>query len=121
VGTIPKWRTYSTLDWKNHGFDALLGYTFVPTVYDTGSGGFGASAPVRMPSFQQVDLGVGYNFASLRLNPWLERLSVRVGVNNAFDYMPPVAPGGVFETQVDLASYDGAVGRMFYAEARYKF
>jgi iron complex outermembrane receptor protein len=121
VGTIPKWRTYSTLDWKIHGFDALLGYTFVPTVYDTGSGGFGASAPVRMPSYQQVDLGVGYNFASLRLNPWLDRMSVRVGVNNAFDYMPPVAPGGVFETQVDLASYDGAVGRMFYAEARYKF
>jgi outer membrane receptor protein involved in Fe transport len=55
------------------------------------------------------------------MNHWLDNLSVRFGVNNAFDYMPPVAPGGVFDTNADLATYNGAVGRMFYAEAKYKF
>ncbi len=121
VGTIPRWRTYSTLDWKDHGFDVLLGYTFVPTVDDVGSGGNGASPPVRVPSYQQVDLGVGYNFAALKWNRWLNNVTVRVGVNNLFDYMPPVSPGGVYDTNTDLATYDGAVGRMYYGELRYKF
>jgi iron complex outermembrane receptor protein len=121
VGTIPRWRIYSTLDWKDRGFDVLLGYTFVPTVLDIGSGGSGSTPPVRIPSFQQVDIGVGYSFAALKLNRWLDSLSVRIGVNNAFDYMPPAAPGGIFNTQTDLATYNGAVGRMYYAEARYKF
>jgi iron complex outermembrane receptor protein len=121
VGTIPRWRTYTTLDWKFHGFDVLLGYTFIPTVLDIGSGGFGASAPVRVPSYQQLDIGLGYNFASLRKSHWLDKLTVRIGVNNAFDYMPPAAPGGIFNTQTDLATYDGAIGRMFYTEAQYKF
>ena len=121
VGTIPRWRTYSTLDWKDHGFDVLLGYTFVPTVLDVGSGGFGASPPLRIPSYQQVDLGVGYNFAALKMNHWLNNLNLRIGVNNMFDYMPPVSPGGVYDTNTDLATYDGAVGRMYYGELRYKF
>ncbi len=121
VGTIPRWRTYSTLDWKDHGFDVLLGYTFVPTVEDTGTGGNGESPPVRVPSYQQLDIGVGYNFAALKVSRWLDNLSVRIGVNNAFDYMPPDAPGGVFDTNSDLATYNGAVGRMFFADATYKF
>ena len=121
VGTIPRWRTYSTVDWKSHGFDVLAGYTFVPTVATIGSGGSNATPAVRMASFQQVDIGVGYNFAALKLYRWLDGLTVRVGVNNAFDYMPPAAPGGIFDTQADLATYNGAVGRMYYAEARYKF
>jgi iron complex outermembrane recepter protein len=121
VGTVPRWRTYSTLDWKFKGLDVLVGYTFVPTVQDTGSGGFGASAPTPVASYQQVDFGLGYNFSALKWNRWLDNLTVRIGVNNAFDYMPPAAAGGVFDTQSDLATYNGAVGRMFYGELRYKF
>ena len=121
VGTIPRWRTYSTIDWKDHGFDVLLGYTFVPTVEDTGTGGNGESPAVRVASYQQLDIGIGYGFAALGWSRWLDNLSVRIGVNNAFDYMPPVAPGGVFDTNSDLATYNGAVGRMYYAEAKYKF
>ena len=121
VGTVPRWRTYTTVDWKFRGLDVLAGYTFVPTVLAVGSGGFGASPAQRMPSFQQVDLGVGYNFGALKLNRWLDSLTLRIGVNNAFDYMPPAAPGGIFDTQSDLATYNGAVGRMYYAEARYRF
>ena len=121
VGTIPRWRIYSTLDWKFHGFDTLLGYTFIPTVLDIGSGGFGASPPVRIPSYQQLDAGLGYSFSALKMSRWLDKLTLRIGVNNAFDYMPPVAPGGIFNTQTDLATYDGAVGRMYYVEAQYKF
>ncbi len=121
VGTLPRWRTYTTLDWKDHGFDVLMANTFVPQVNAVGPGGSGATAPTRLASFQQWDLGVGYNFAALKLSPWLSNLSVRLGVNNLFDYMPPAAPGATFETNSDIATYNGAVGRMYYAEARYKF
>ncbi len=121
VGTLPRWRTYTTLGWKFRGFDLLLEHTFVPHVNAVGAGGSGATAPVQLASFQQWDLGMGYNFGTLRLNPWLNNLSVRAGVNNLFDYMPPVAPGATFETNSDIATYNGAVGRMLYAEVRYKF
>jgi iron complex outermembrane receptor protein len=121
VGTIPRWRTYTTIGWKDHGFDVLLAYTYIPTVEDVGSGGNGATAPVGLPSYQEYDVGVGYNFGALRWNRWLDQLYVRLGVNNAFNYMPPNAPGGIFTTNADLATYDGAIGRMFYAEGRYKF
>ncbi|HEY1765772.1 MAG TPA: TonB-dependent receptor, partial [Opitutaceae bacterium] len=121
VGTIPRWRTYSTLDWKMHGVDFLAGFTFVPTVEDVGSGGFGAAAPIKVPSYQQWDFSVGYNFNALKVNHWLDGLSVRLGVNNAFNYLPPVSPGGVYDTNTDLATYDGAVGRLFFGELRYKF
>jgi len=121
VGTLPRWRTYLTADWKFRGLDLLAGYTFVPTVADIGSGGSNATPAVRIPSFQQLDLGIGYSFSALKLNRWLDNLTLRVGVNNAFDYMPPAAPGGIFGTQSDIATYNGAIGRMYYAEARYKF
>jgi iron complex outermembrane receptor protein len=121
VGTIPRWRTYSTLNWKKAGFDALVGYTFVPTVNATGTGGFLASAPVRIASYQQVDFGLGYSFSALKLSHWLDGLSVRLGVNDAFNYMPPAAPGAIYETNSDIATYNGAIGRMFYVEGRYRF
>jgi iron complex outermembrane receptor protein len=121
VGTIPRYRTYTTLDWKGHGFDVDLADTFVASVVDIGPGGETSLTPVHIPSYHQVDAGLGYNFASLRYSRWLDNLYVRIGVNNAFNYMPPVAPSGIFDTNSDLATYNGAIGRMFYFEARYKF
>ena len=39
LGTIPRWRTYTTLDWANHGVDAFVGVTWVDSVTDIGTGG----------------------------------------------------------------------------------
>jgi hypothetical protein len=42
-------------------------------------------------------------------------------VDNAFNYMPPVAPYGLQESLADIGSYNGAVGRLWYADLEYKF
>ena len=38
-GTVPKWRTYTTFDYKKDGFDAFVGVTYVSSVTDIGTGG----------------------------------------------------------------------------------
>src|ERR1019366_5348617 len=33
-GTIPRWRTYTTLEWKLGALDAVIGHTYIPSVVD---------------------------------------------------------------------------------------
>jgi iron complex outermembrane receptor protein len=120
-GTIPRWRTYSSIDWKLKGLDVLVGQTFVPSVTDIGSGGLNASPGLNVASYDQYDVVLGYDFSRLNLNPWLKRLSVRIGVNNAFNYQPPVAPYRLQLTLADTGTYGGAIGRLFYVDASLKF
>ena len=120
-GTVPRWRTYTSVDWKFKGLSAFVGQTFIPSVTDIGTGGINASPGLHVASYAQYDFVVGYDFSHLHLSRWLDNLSVRVGVNNAFDYLPPVAPYLLQNTLADTGSYDGAVGRLFYVDASYKF
>lgn len=117
-GTVPRWRTYVSEEWKFHGFDVLAAQTFVPSVTDIGSGGSNESPPLHVPAYVQYDFAVGYKFTNLR---WVNGMTVRVGVNNAFNYQPPVAPYDLQETLADIGTYGGAVGRIFYVDASYKF
>ena len=110
-GTIPRWKTYTSLEWSLHGFDAVVGQTFIPHVYDIGTGGSSESAPLHVPSYDQYDFALGYDFGRAKVGgQFLQGLSIRIGVNNAFDYMPPVAPYDLQESLADVGSYNGAVG-----------
>jgi len=120
-GTVPRWRTYTSLEWKFHGLDVLAAQTFVPQVTDIGSGGVNASPPLKVASFDQWDFAVGYKFSALHWSKWTDNLKVRVGVNNAFGYEPPVAPYDLQNTLSDTGSYNGAVGRLFFTDVSYKF
>lgn len=120
-GTVPRWRTYTTLTWKKSGFSLFAAHTFVPTVTDIGSGGINASPPLNVASFSEFDFAGSYNFGQLNWNRWLNGLTVRVGVDNAFNYMPPVAAYRLLNTLADVGEYNGAVGRMFFVDASYKF
>jgi outer membrane receptor protein involved in Fe transport len=44
-----------------------------------------------------------------------------VGVNNAFNYEPPVAPYDLEESLADVSTYNGPIGRMLYTDISYKF
>lgn len=118
--TVPRWRTYSTLTWQYRSWTFDMAHTYVPTVQDIGSGGAGASAPVGVNSYQQFDFAVKYDFNGSNLGHYFDGLSVRLGINNAFNKMPPVALNAMQDTNSDVGFY-GAVGRMVYVDASYKF
>jgi len=120
-GTIPRWKTYTSITWKNKGFEFLVAQTFIPQVTDIGSGGADESPPLTVASFQQWDFALTYKLSALHWGRWTDGLKVRVGVNNAFDYQPPVAPYRLEDSLADVSTYDGPIGRMFFTDISYKF
>ena len=121
-GTVPKWRTYTTLDYKNAGFDAVVGVTYVESVTDIGVGGVSAkSVSTSVASFTALDVGLSYDFSHLHVSKWLDGLKVTVGVNNLTDKQPPLASDVFPDTNADVGTYDGAVGRMYYINGKYSF
>jgi iron complex outermembrane recepter protein len=120
-GTIPRWKTYTSLTWKGGGLEVLAAQTFIPQVTDIGSGGADASPPLTVASFQQWDFAVTYKLSALHWSHWTDGLKIRFGVNNAFDYEPPIAPYRLENSLADVSTYDGPIGRMFYTDVSYKF
>lgn len=120
-GTIPKWRTHTTLEWTRKGVDVVVAQTLIPKVTDIGPGGDAASAPVSVASYQQYDVIVGYDLSRNRALSWAGKLNLRVGVDNAFNRMPPLAPNANPNTNADVGTYGGAIGRLWFVDAQYRF
>jgi iron complex outermembrane recepter protein len=120
-GTIPRWKTYTSITWMDKGFELLVAQTFIPQVTDIGTGGADESPPLTVASYQQWDFALSYKMSALHWSHWTDGLRVRVGVNNAFNYEPPVAPYRLEDSLADVSTYDGAIGRMFYTDISYKF
>ena len=120
-GTIPRWRTYTTLDWKYEAYDVVLGHTYIPSVVDTGAGGAAQSAPQHVGDYEQFDFLVGSDLGKLSSWKWLGRSQLKVGVNNAFNRMPPLAPNAFPSTNADIGDYNGPIGRLFLVEAKYAY
>ena len=120
-GTIPRWKTYTSITWKYKGAEFLVGQTFIPHVTDIGTGGADESPAETVASFQQWDFAVSYNLSGRHWNRWTDGLKVRVGVNNAFNYEPPVAPYRLEDTLADVSTYNGPVGRMLFTDVSFKF
>jgi outer membrane receptor protein involved in Fe transport len=120
-GTTPRYRSYTSLKWTHAGFDLLAAFTYVPTVTDLGSGGANESPGLPVASYQQWDFAAAYRLSELRLSRWTDGATVRVGVNNAFNYVPPIAPYLLVNTRADISAYNGAIGRMFFVDLSWKF
>ncbi len=122
AGTVPKWRTHTTLDYNNAGVDAFIAMTYVSSVQDIGVGGDNQYGFESVASFTSFDVGVSYSFNHLHASKWLDGLKVTLGCNNIADMQPPTAInafGG--STNADVGTYDGAIGRMFYVDCKYSF
>jgi len=120
-GTIPKWRTYTTVDYKVAGWDAVLGMTYISSVQDIGTGGDDQYGFEHVASFFAFDGQLSYQFKKLHVGYGLDGLKVTLGVNNMFDRQPPLAINAFPDTNADVGTYDGAIGRMWYVSASYKF
>jgi len=123
--TIPRYRTYVTLDWKFHDWEFVTNNTFVPSVVDLGTGGSTGSgqpgvstAPAHVGSYVQEDFAVSYHFRHIR---YLKGLTVTAGVNNAFNRNIPPAYNAFTNSYGDVGEYDGAIGRMYYVDVDYHF
>jgi iron complex outermembrane recepter protein len=120
-GTTPRFKSYASLKWKFKGFDLLAAYTFVSAVTDIGSGGANEAPPLPVASYNQWDFAAAYRLSALHLSHWTDGATIRVGVNNAFNYVPPVAPYQLEDTKADISEYNGGIGRMFFVDVSYKF
>lgn len=121
AGTVPKWRTYTNFDWSFKGLDAVVGVTYVDSVTDVTDGGSNAKGFVPVASFTSFDLALSYDLGHLNASKWLDGLKITIGANNVFNKMPPLAPLSFSDTNADIGTYGGAVGRMLYVNASYKF
>lgn len=119
-GTIPRWRTYTTAEWRFHAFDALLAHTYIASVTDIGPGGSAAITPVAVASYQSWDAALGYDLSKVSTSQWLGHLQFRVGVNNVFNKMPPLAKAAFPNSNVDQSTYN-EIGRFYFVDASYKF
>jgi iron complex outermembrane receptor protein len=120
-GTVPKFRSYNTVDYKLAGFDAFVAMTYVDSVTDIGTGGDDQYGLEHVGSFFAFDGGVTYDFGHLHLGYGLDGLKVTVGVNNAFNRQAPLAENAFPDTNADVGTYDGAIGRMWYVSGKYAF
>ena len=127
-GTIPRYRTYSVLDWSRRSWRAMVGMTHVPGVTDIGVGGdtYANSAtvkPVPVNSYTTWDLQFSYTLNGRQTPKWWalpRETRLTLGVNNVFNRMPPLAPQAFTDSFVDPATY-GLIGRLIFVAATVKF
>jgi iron complex outermembrane receptor protein len=127
-GTIPRYRTYSVLDWSRRSWRAMVGMTHVPAVTDIGVGGdtyanSTTTKPVRVNSYTTWDLQLGYTINGRKTPHWWalpRETRLTLGVNNVFNRMPPLAPQAFTDSFVDPATY-GLIGRLIFVSAAIKF
>lgn len=130
-GTLPHWKFYSTLEWQHQGWSAVVGNTYFESTTDINNGAIpsvwlATHAPTRVASYTSWDAQVGYSFSDAQAPHWrsLRGWEVQVGVNNAFNRMPPFAPlsnaASGNNNNVDVATYS-PIGRLWYVAATLKF
>ena len=109
-GTLPKTRSYTTVDWSYKEFGAMLGYTHINHV-DNLSGDW-------IHPYNTFDLQLRMDVG--RWDTRFSGLSFDVGVNNFTNQKPPLD-----RTNYASPPFDGSAfsffGRMYYADVKYKF
>ncbi len=123
-GTLPKYRFYTTLDWRIEHWSATLANTYASSTVDVGAGGIVYETsttlkPIRVGSYSAWDIRVAYTGDSLfgRIG---KSWRVALGVNNFTDRMPPASPQAFTDNNADVSSFS-PIGRLIYASAGIKF
>jgi iron complex outermembrane receptor protein len=111
--TLPRYRTFTNLDWTFKHLTVGLSHTWIPEVDD-----LVAPVPARIEAYHTFDLRAGYTFSGSS-NAWLRGLRLSAGVNNLLDEDPPLILGEQDQGR-DINTYD-AIGRLFFVSASYKF
>ncbi|HVT72694.1 MAG TPA: TonB-dependent receptor, partial [Lacunisphaera sp.] len=109
-GTLPKYRSYTTIDWNYEGYGATLGITNLASV-DNLSGD-------HIGSYTTLDLQGRYDLG--KLNPMLKGASLGIGINNITDKQP-----NLDRTNYSSPPFDGSAysffGRIYFMDLKVKF
>ncbi|MCX6952745.1 MAG: TonB-dependent receptor [Verrucomicrobia bacterium] len=110
-GTIPRWQSYTTIDFTRDNYAAVVGWRSIPKITDDEDG-------ERIGSFNSFDFSASYSFGAK--TRWMSGAKVSVGVNNVFNKFGPKDPTIFSDSNVDIDTY-GAVGRQIYIDVKFKF
>ncbi len=110
-GTLPRWQTYSSVDFTRGNYQAFVGVRYLPSVTDYNDGS-------HVGSFTSVDLMASYVFGAEV--PYLSGAKFTLGVNNVFNRFGPLDPATFTDSNVDTGTY-GALGRFVYVDCKIKF
>ncbi len=122
-GTIPRWR--GTLRTELTRGNLLVGTAIehIPSMTDTGASETqtDVARDRHVEAYTSVDFYLQYNFRGRAgFTRYLDGLSVRAAVLNAFDEHVPMAASSWSDANADTATY-GPWGRTFVVSASYKF
>ena len=110
-GTIPRWLSYSSVEYSRGKYNAFLGWRHIPGVHDI-------EDDTHTSDFDSFDVSASYTFGSEI--KWLSGAKVTLGCNNVFNKFGPLDPTVFTDSNVDTSTY-GAIGRMYYVDLKYKF
>ena len=110
-GTLPRWQTYTSVDFTRGNYQAFVGVRYLPSVTDYNDG-------TNVGSFTSVDLMASYVFGAEV--PYLSGAKFTLGVNNVFNKYGPLDPSTFSDSNVDTGTY-GALGRFIYVDLKFKF
>ncbi len=110
-GTIPRWQTYTSMDYSKGNWGGFLGLRYLPGVDSD-------DVDTSIGSFYTLDGSVSYTFgAGVK---YLGGAKFTLGVTNMFNRFGPLDPTVNTDANVDISTY-GSMGRFFYADLKFKF
>jgi iron complex outermembrane receptor protein len=112
-GTIPKWQTYTSVDWTLGGWGAFAGVRYLDSVENE-------DEPRHVGSYYTLDGSVSYTFGSSTKVKFLSGAKFTLGATNLFNRFGPLDPTVNTDANVDISTY-GAVGRFVYMDFRIRF
>jgi iron complex outermembrane receptor protein len=110
-GTLPRWSSYSTVDYTRGDYNAVIGWRHIPSVINI-------ATDEKLSAFDTFDVAASYRFGSAI--KYLAGAKVSLGVTNVFNKFGPLAPDIFTDSGVDTATY-GSMGRFIYIDVKYKF
>jgi iron complex outermembrane receptor protein len=122
-GTVPRWRSNLNVGFTRNNWRVGTMFDYIPKVTDTTASAT-QTDPNRdrnVPAFLRVNLYGAYSFKGGEgFAKYLDGVTIRGGISNLTDRMPPMAKSGWTDANADTGTY-GALGRVFYVDASYKF
>jgi outer membrane receptor protein involved in Fe transport len=140
-GSIPWNKAYSQMQWDYHGFSWVNTFNYVGDYHDFGADVTGSSLVIgprgppdpaniaytrnrRVKAWITFDTQLSYIFnmpgSSKDWRHWLDRTSIRIGINNIFDEPPPFVAGAPTGDNYDT-SLATLRGRYYYVGLDKKF
>jgi iron complex outermembrane receptor protein len=110
-GTLPRWSTYTGLEYTNKEYNGFIGWRHIPGVKNI-------VTEEKLASFDSFDLSGSYTFG--KDVKFLSGARVTLGVTNVFNKFGPLAPDIFTDSGVDTSTY-GAMGRFVYVDVKCKF